>query len=73
MKHFTGRDIIINLVYILVGGCLIAALWGTGVVRVNWQPPPDTANLEARVTNLEKIVGLKPGGKLIMPTWEKEK
>lgn len=65
------NSLILTLFYALVSVLFIAALWAGGVL--NLKPPQDTANLEARVTNLEKVVGLKPGGKLIMGQWEKGK
>ncbi len=60
-----------ELVYILIVILLIGAMTGSGVVKINWSPPQDTANLEARVLRLEKVAGIIPNGRLVVPDFER--
>lgn len=65
------REILNGICLALAVTFIVCALIFSGVLQI--RPLPDTANLEGRVTELEKVTGIKPNGQLVVPEWEKGK
>ena len=67
------NSLVLTLYFALVSCLFVAILAGAGVLNLTPKQDParQIAVLEKRVTEIEKIIGLKPGGKLVLGNWEK--